>query len=271
MDEREVDVFQVAPRHGRGLLILTAAIAIALSACSGGSATPSPAPAATSSDGSTPQPTAASTSTDASLGLSGAAAALANRNSFQFTMTVAGDNLSDTLATLPGAGNSGNGPFSLKGTFVLKPAEAADVTVTGALQIISLDGSDYQDPGITGSFTRTDATGLVDQLSPIAVFAEFNPNASGFTVVGTETKDGLDTDHYQAGKSALAELASIAGIDNATWTADVWIARNGGYPVAISVVAKAADNTIPYQLVFDLTKVDDPGNKVTAPTNVTGA
>jgi hypothetical protein len=265
-------VFQVAPRHGRGLLILTAVIAIAFSACSGGSATPSPAPtAAPSIDASTPQPSAASTSTDTGLGLGGAAAAMANMSSFKFTMTVAGDNLSDTLATLPGAGNSGNGAFSLKGTFVLKPAKAADVTVTGALHIISVDGSDYQDPGITGSFTKTDATGLVDSLSPIAVYAEFNPNASGFTDIGTETKDGVDTDHYQAGKSALAEFASIAGVDNATWTADVWVARNGGYPVSISVVAKAADNTIPYELVFDITKVDDPGNKVTAPTNVTGA
>ncbi len=265
-------MFQVAPRHGRGLLILTAVIAIAFSACSGGSATPSPAPtAAPSIDASTPQPSAASTSTDTGLGLGGAAAAMANMSSFKFTMTVAGDNLSDTLATLPGAGNSGNGAFSLKGTFVLKPAKAADVTVTGALHIISVDGSDYQDPGITGSFTKTDATGLVDSLSPIAVYAEFNPNASGFTDIGTETKDGVDTDHYQAGKSALAEFASIAGVDNATWTADVWVARNGGYPVSISVVAKAADNTIPYELVFDITKVDDPGNKVTAPTNVTGA
>ena len=264
-------MFQVPPRHGRGLLILTAVISIVFSACSGGSSTPSPAPAATSSDQSTPQPTAASTSTYTGPILGGAAAAMANISSFQFTMTVAGDNLSDTLATLPGAGNSGNGPFSLKGTFVLKPAKAADVTVTGALHIISVDGSDYQDPGITGSFTKTDATGLVDSLSPIAVYAEFNPNASGFTLVGTETKDGIDTDHYQAGKSALAELASIAGVDNATWTADVWIARSSGYPISVSVVAKASDNTIPYEIVFDLTKVDDPGNKVTAPTNVTGA
>jgi hypothetical protein len=266
-------VFQVAPRHGRGLLVLTAVIAIAFSACSGGSATPSASASAaqTSIDTSTPQPTAASTSTDAGAGLGSAAAAMANMTSFKFTMTVEGDNLSDTLATLPGAANSGNGPFSLKGTFVLKPTKAADVTVTGALHIISVDGSDYQDPGIVGSFTKTDAAGLTDSLSPISVYAEVNPNPAGFTIIGTETKDGVDTDHYQAGKSALAELASIAGVDNATWTADIWIARTGGYPVSVSVVAKAADGSIPYEIVFDLTKIDDPGNNVTAPTNVTGA
>jgi hypothetical protein len=266
-------VFQVAPRHGRGLLVLTAVIAIAFSACSGGSATPSASatPAPTSVDTSTPQPTAASSPTDSGAGLAGAVAALSNVSSFKFTMTVAGDNLSDTLATLPGAANSGNGPFSLKGTFVLKPAKAADVTVTGALHIISVDGSDYQDPGIVGSFTKTDTTGLTDSLSPIAVYGEVNLNPAGFTNIGMETKDSVDTDHYQAGKSALAELASIAGVDNATWTADVWIARTGGYPVSVSIVAKAADNSIPYEVVFDITKVDDPGNKVTAPTNVTGA
>lgn len=265
-------MFQVAPRHGRGLLIVSAVIAIALSACSGSSATPSAtATAAPSIDNSTPQPTTASTPTDTGPGLGGAAAAMANMSSFKFTMTVAGDNLSDTLATLPGAGNSGNGPFNLKGTFVLKPAKAADVTVTDALHIISVDGSDYQDPGITGAFTKTDATGLVDSLSPIAVYGEVNPNPAGFANIGMETKDGVDTDHYQAGKSALAELASIAGVDNATWTTDIWVARSGGYPVSVAVVAKAADNSIPYEIVFDITKVDDPGNKVTAPTNVTGA
>jgi hypothetical protein len=196
---------------------------------------------------------------------------MANMSSFRFTMAVAGGSLSDTLATLPGLADSGDGPFNLTGTFVLKPAKAADVTVTGALHIISLEGSDYQDPGITGSFTRVDATGLVDSLSPVAVYTAFNPTANGFTRIGSESRDGVDTDHYQAGKSALAELASVAGVDNATWTADIWIARTGGYPVSVAVVAKAADNSIPFEIVFDITKVDDPANKVTAPTNVTGA
>jgi hypothetical protein len=265
-------VFQVAPRHGRGLLILTAVVAIAFSGCSGGSATPSPAASsAPSADTSTSQPSAPGTSADTGPSLSGAAAAMANMSSFRFTMTVAGGSLSDTLATLPGSADSGDGPFSLKGTFVLKPAKAADVTVAGALQIISIEGSDYQDPGITGSFTRIDATGLVDSLSPVAVYTAFNPSVNGYTKIGSEAKDGVDTDHYQAGKSALAELASVAGVDNATWTADIWIARIGGYPVSVAVVAKAADNSIPYEIVFDLTKVDDPANKVTVPTNVTGA
>ena len=265
-------MLQVAPRRGLGLLAFVAVLSIAFCACSSGTATPSAAATGASSmDASGTQPSASGTATSSTPDLAGAAAAMTNMTSFNFTMTVAGDSLSDTLATLPGAANSGNGPFSLHGTFVLKPAEAADVTVTGALHIISIGGSDYQDPGITGVFTKTDATGLVDTLSPIAVYSALNPSPGGFTDLGTEQKNGVAADHFQAGKSALAELASIAGVDNATWTADVWIADNGGYPVSVAVVAKAADNSIPYEIIFDITKVDDPGNTVTAPTNVTGA
>jgi hypothetical protein len=264
-------VFQVAPRRGRGLLILTAVVSVAFSACSGGSATPSAAPTpTTSADTSTMQPTSTPTA-DTGPGLGGAVAAWANVTSYQFTMTLAGGSFDDMYASVGGT-PSANAAYPVKGTVVQKPDKNEDVTI-GDLHLVETGRSDYIDMGNTGSFTKTDVqgAGLTDQWTPASIYAGFNPSPIGYDLVGSETKNGVQADHYQASKSTLAELGSVAGVDNATWTADIWIASTGGYPVAVAVTAKAADNTIAYEIVFNLTKIDDPANKVNAPANVTGA
>jgi hypothetical protein len=175
----------------------------------------------------------------------------------------------DTLSNLPDAPDSGI--FKVNGTYILKPAMAADITVVGLLHAISVGGNDYQDVGLTGSFTEGESTGqsLADELSPVAIYSAFD--FSGYNFVASESKDGVDADHYRAGDSALAELASVSGVASATWTADVWIAHAGGYPVALSIVATASDKSIAFERTFDLTDVDSASNKVTAPTNISGA
>ena len=267
-------MFQVAPRHGRGLLILTAVAAIALSACGGGSKTSAPAgPTATSSITSldTSQPSAGDQPTDNASPLDGAAAALAGLNSYKFKMTVLGGDLSDTLSGMPGA--PANNVFKVSGTYIFAPAAAVDLTVAGSLHEISVGGNDYQDVGAQGSFTQSDApTALVDQLSPAAIYSAFD-FTSGFALVASKTTDPAGTDHYQAGDSALVEFASVSGVQNANWTADLWISKDGGYPVSISIVAAASatDKTVVYERTFELMDVNAATNTVTAPTNVTGA
>jgi len=263
-----------AQRQGSRSLVLLAGIALAVSACGGGSATTGPSTSGGNGESSAPSATSVSSAGPTETtgpSLSGAAGALAGLNSYRFTMTLAGGAVSDTLSNLPGPGSGGNGPFDLSGTFILTPAKAADVTVAGALHIVSVGGSDYQDPGITGSFTKTDTTGIIDSLSPAVAFASLASFSGGFDAVGSETKNGVDTVHFQAGSSALAELASVASVKDATWTADIWVATDGGYPASVDIEAKASDNSIAYEIRFDLTNVNDPANSVTAPTNVTGA
>ncbi len=260
-----------AQRQGRRSLVLLAGIALAVSACGGSSATPTPSATGESTSPSATSVASAGPTDTTGPSLSGAAGALAGLSSYKFTMTLAGGAVNDTLSNLPGPGNGGNGPFDLSGTFILIPAKAADVTVAGALHIVSVGGSDYQDPGITGAFTKTDTTGIVDSLSPAAAFASLASFSGGFDAVGSETKNGVDAVHFQAGSSALAELASVAAVQNATWTADIWVASDGGYPVSVAIEAKASDDSIAYEIRFDLTNVNDPANSVTAPTNVTGA
>jgi hypothetical protein len=269
-------MFRFAQRQTRGLLVFLAVMAIALSACGGSSTTASPNAAPGSSGGSNPGATGNSgaTNNNGGTGLNAAASAFANVNSYKFSMTLAGGTFSSMLSMLPALSASGNAPFTMSGTITVKPEKAADITIAG-LHIIEIGGYDYIDMGGTGGFDQIPISGtrLADRFSPATMFSSaIDPStAGGYNNVGTETKNGVQADHYQASSAALAELGSIAGITAATWTADVWIAQDGGYPVSMAIIGKADDNSIAYEVLFDITNVNDPANKVTAPTNVTGA
>ena len=284
MDAVEVDVFQVAQRQTRGLLIFAVAAAISLSACGGGSATPTP-PASTATSTGASQPTATGQATAAvTVDLGSALAALEGVTSYKFTMTETGGSLGDTLSMLP-IPQTGIPSFTMSGTVILKPAKAGDVTVKATLHVISIGGFDYADIGLTGAFTKNDSatTSLIDSLSPIAVYSStFGSSfdfAAGFNKKGSETKNGVDSDFYQAtdaGSAALAELGSVAGLGDLTWTGEIWVAKKGGYPVSMTITASSlatatSEASVMYARSFDITKVNDAGNKVTAPTNVTGA
>lgn len=263
-------MFQVVPRRGRDLLILAAVIAVA--ACGGGSPTPS---TATSSPSPVPteQPSAVVTpspSPSGGPGLAGAGAAMANLTSYKFTMTLAGGPFDDMYSNVGGSPASETSAFSVKGTVVLTPAKGTDVTI-GQLHIVETGGFDYIDLDGSG-FTQTQVqgAGLTDQWTPGSMFSAYGPSATGFNDIGPETKNGVAAEHYQAGAAALAEMGSVAGVANATWTADIWIAADGGYPVGVAIVAKASDNSLAYEMLFDLTNVNDPTNSVTTPANVIG-
>ena len=274
-------MFGVAQRQGRGLLILTAVAALALSACGGGSQTP--APSATDVNPSASLPIATSSPTgNGSPVLAGAADALASLTSYKFRMTQAGTDSVNQVADLTGNASSSNGSVMFNGTVILKPDKAAEVTTTG-LHIISVGGFDYMDVGNAGfakmaadspgaspsSGASPSPASISDPFTPAQVFSDIR--MSGYSNVGSETKNDVSSDHYQAGASALAELGSVSGVKGATWSADIWIAKDGGYPVSIAIVATAKDGTIPYETTFDLTNINDAANKVTAPENVMGA
>jgi hypothetical protein len=113
---------------------------------------------------------------------------------------------------------------------------------------------------------------MADSFAPSTMFSSMmDPSTmAGFTKVGTEQKNGVTADHYQASQAALAEFGSAFDVTGATWSADIWIATNGGYPVSMAIIGTAADKSIAYEILFDITNVNDPANVVTAPTNVTG-
>jgi len=264
-------MFGVAQRQGRGLLILTAVAALALSACGGGSQTPAPSATDVNPSASLPIATSSPIGNGGPI-LAGAADALASLTSYKFRMTQAGTESVNTLADLTrnAPSPSANGLVAFTGTVITKPNRAADVTTAG-LHVIYVDSFDYMDVGNTGAFgqIQADSTSQSDPFTPAHVFS--NIRMSGYSNVGSEPKNGVPSDHYQAGASALAELGSVSEVKGATWSADIWIAKDGGYPVSIALIATAKDGTIPYETTFDLTNINDAANKVTAPEHVVGA
>ena len=205
--------------------------------------------------------------------LSGAASAFSTISSYKFSMTLAGGDFGSILSALNPGSSSDNAPFTMSGTITLTPKKAADIDMAG-FHMIEIDGYDYLDMGGTGSFFKTPASGssLADSFSPSTMFSSAIDTSAGngWTKVGTETKNGVSADHYQASTSALAEYGSSLGVTDATWSADVWIATDGGYPVSMDILATASDNSVAYEIKFDITNVNDPANTITAPTNVTG-
>jgi hypothetical protein len=252
-------------------------MAIALSACSssgGGLALPTAnnpvGTNAANNPAGTNNPAATVVPGGGGAGLSGADAAFANITSYKFSMTLAGGSFGSMLSALGGAGATGGGAITVAGTVTTNP-QAADVTMAG-IHIIEVGGFDYMDLG-TGSFIKSPQTGsssMADSFSPSTMFSDSLGTASGYNKVGSESKNGVDTDHYQASQSTLTGLSSVAGVANATWTGDVWIAKNGGYPVSMAIMAKASDNSVAYEIMFDITNINDSSLKVTAPTNVMG-
>ncbi|HEX7491864.1 MAG TPA: hypothetical protein VF337_09210 [Candidatus Limnocylindrales bacterium] len=259
--------------QSRGMILLAVA-AFALGACGGSSATS--APSATPTPSPTVEPSATEQPTPGGASLADAAKNFADVTSFQFTMTIEGGSLGDTLSLLPAA-NTDNATFDLKGAYILKPdsAMAADVTVTGSIHVISGGGFDYVDSSGSG-YTQKDATNgsYADSLSPVAFFTAID-FSTGYNLQGTDTKNGVETDHYIAndsGVAALKKMGSVASVPDANWTSEVWIAKTGGWPIKLAVTATVTGGTtVVFQRLFDITQVNDPANKVTIPTNVTGA
>jgi hypothetical protein len=286
----EVRMFGEAAKHGGSLLAVAAVVAFALSACSGNSATP--VPSATPTAEATPTVAASTGPTGpAASGCDMAAAgtALADLDSYEFEMTLAGAAADTALQNLPlDQANS----YTLRGTIVNSPAAGADITI-GSFHVIEVGGYDYIDSDGNGSFTQvstgsnpgsgdTAAASLGPEASPTSLVSAFTPqelyagtlgesSSATYTDAGPETKNGIAAERCSADSAALEIFGSMLGISDAAWASEVWIAQDGGYPVAVSLTATNTDNTLAYELDLSLTKVNDPSNQVVAPTNIAGA
>ena len=253
-------MLQLDRQRSRGRVVLLAVMVMALSACAGTSTT-----VGASNSSATGSP-------DTELGA--AASALANVSSYDFSMTLAGGKFSSMLSMLPTSSAVGDAPFTIGGTIIVKPHEAADIKLIG-LHIIETGGQDYLDMSGTGRFDQItiDGTKLAERFSPATMFsiAVNSSTVGGYDRVGSDIKNGVQADHYQASSAGLATIGSIAAIAGATWAADVWITHEGGYPVSVAVIGTDGNGSIVYEVVFDISNVNDPANKVAAPTNVTGA
>ena len=255
-------MFQSVRRQSRALLVLTAIMAIALAACSSSGSTTAPGgnnPPATNAGGG---------GGGGGGGLSGAEAAFANMTSYKFNLTIAGGPYSGMLSMLGSATGTGNAVITVSGTVIVKPEKASDVMLAG-MHTITVGGFDYTDLG-TGQFAKSPSSGTstADSFSPSSMFSSAG-SMSDYSKVGSENKNGVDTDHYQANPSAFTRMGTSLDVPaTAAWTGDIWIATNGGYPVSSAIFAKTSDGAVAFQMTFDITNINDSSLKVTAPANV---
>jgi hypothetical protein len=259
-------------KHGRGLLVLLAVMAIALAACgsSGGGKTSG----ATQGPGQSQATESQATESQATGGdISGAAGALENISSYKFNMVLAGDYWGSMLSSLSALGGNGTGgTYTMSGTIISKPAKAADITILG-IRMIEVEGVTYMDLSGTGTYLSMPSSGesLADSFSPASLLGGMMGSFSGtgFNKVGTEQKNGVTADHYSGTQAAVTELDQMTNLAGATWQIDMWIAQDGGYPVSLNIVG-TTDGQVGFQMTLDVTNINDPANKVTKPTNVTG-
>jgi hypothetical protein len=255
-------MIQALTRQGRVPLVLLMVLAIAVAACGGNKGTTAPGSSATA--GSSAEATEQPSSGGGGADLSGAGSKFSNINSYKFSMTILSSDLTSSLSAL--TGGSANAAIVFSGTVIAKPEKAADISI-GTLRIIEVGGQQYMDLG-SGTFISTPVTGtsMADSFSPAEMFSSVvdASTARDFDKVGTENKNGVSADHYTANAAALAEFGKMTDVTADNWTADLWIATDGGYPVSMAIVGKNA-GTVVYEILFDITNVNDPANKVTAP------
>jgi outer membrane lipoprotein-sorting protein len=239
----------------RGLLALGLAVGLVAAACTSSSAPNVPG-------GGNGLPGAGGTGS-LSSGLSGN---LATLDSYQFSWSFSTSSSGATAAE--------TGSFKTTGTVVNKPTKAYKINDLGMFQIIVIGDKGWMssDNGSTWLADDTYKVGSssLDGLLPDSMYAsDFDSNAGGFTVAGSETKNGIDCFHY-TGASSLGALGAIAGA-NATVKQDLWVSKAGNFPVSgfYGYSASSGGQTGSFGYSFDVTNVNDAANnKVEAPTNV---
>ena len=240
-------------RSVRGLTAAALAAGLIVSACSGGSGNlPFPSTGNGGNNGG---------NNGGSSLISGLSSNLDQLTSYKFTETMGGG--SSGTAASPGD----SGSLQITGTVVNTPTKSISVQEAGASYIAIGDKSWASYDGTT--WIETDDPTSVSDLLPTDLYGTwFDTNSGGFTVAGDESKNGVDCVHYKGNTSLSAGLAAFGA--SANFQADLWVAKNGNYPVSgvYGWVASSQGQTASYGYSFDITNINDPSNTVAAPTNV---
>ena len=263
---------RMTTRGRKPFLILSMIGALVLAAC-GGAASQPPTPGSedTTGQGDKPTPTPivgtdiTTTPGDGSAAFSAATTALDTLDSYAFKVEL------KSVTTANGTSTTTDSVYS--GVNLNKPA------VANSLQIAELDADGKVTSGT--EFVVIGAEAWVRDLGGTewtampaaqagAMFAAFRPEqmfgtyfgafGGNFKKVGTETRNGIDTTHYQGDETIGALLGSIAGMKG-TWTSDAWIANDGGFLVHSEAGVKAATGTDggSFLIVVDITDPNSAG------------
>jgi hypothetical protein len=170
--------------------------------------------------------------------------------------------------------SSADGKVSMTSTIIQTENPAAQFTMIGVdgldggrLDAIVIGDEAWLKPG--GGQWQKSPGGAADfdaaftALSPIDLAAGFESLASAIVKIGPEKKNAVASVHYRA-DSGDAD-AQAAGLTSGS--ADLWLARSGGYLVALLVNGRWDIDGVPtpVTLRIDVTHVNDRANTVKPP------
>jgi hypothetical protein len=239
------------PRAIRRLFGAALAILLVAGAC-GSSAAPA------HSDGPNASGSDASSSGILNTGL---ASGLASLTSYRF---------SESNVPAPGAGPaSSSASYALTGTVVNSPVIAIWIKEVGAqFKVIGSDAWTSVD-GTNWAAADSGDLSLADLLPASEYVTWFDAKASYFAAVGEEVKNSIPCIHYQ-GSSALGSIYVGTSDGPSPFRADIWIAKDGNYPVSgvFGYAAAATGSASSWGFAFDITDVNSAANSVAMPINV---
>ena len=173
-------------------------------------------------------------------------------------------------------GSASPAEFLCEGVVVLGSNPAVDVTVRQSgggspdalLHVVRINGKLWADSG-SGLVETTDATAVAaaEYLLPAALFgAADDTYVARMTTVGVEQQNGVAAVHLVASPDLIEEngAGQQFGLRDATWTWDVWVAKDGGYIVRYELLGTTTAGATA-SLVVDLTEINSAANVVAAP------
>lgn len=238
----------------RSLVAGGLAIALGIAACAGSSPPANPSGSAVGAGPS------ASSGSPLTVGLS---ANLDKLASYRFTESNAG------IAGSAGASSTGTGSYQISGTVINRPLKSIWIGETQGQFILIGSQAWVSADGITWVASDPTDTILTDLLPGHDYATWFDAKASHFRSVGDEPKNGVPCVHYKADPS-LAGAYSDATEAPSSFTAELWVATAGDYPVSgvYSYAAPAGASGGSWGFSFAITHPGDSTNVVAAPTNV---
>ena len=247
-------------------------LAASLTACGSSAATPGASGAtnrASGSHGTVATQAAASHAAQRTADpiLANAPAKLDAQTSYKFKFTLKGGSYASSV----GAG--------VAGTVVNKPSFAVQFTYVDQ-EIIEIHGKNWTKNGSSWTLSPyPDLPTTYDSYGPAILFAHYftASSAAYYTSAGDETVNGVPTTHYKADPTSLTYMTNYWGVTAASGqlapTADIWIAKSGGYPVRwkvaapnVKVVPGSGGSTV-FEFLVDITKANDAGNVIHVPAS----
>lgn len=257
------------------------AIGVLVAAC-GGSATTAPGSTGGTGPGTTEAPGATESgggpggSQDVTAGgaFGTAANALNSLDSYKFDVEISSSS-NNTLGS--------EGTTSFTGTVVHKPSEQqlfdevvkdASGNITSELHFLIIGTDAWTKETAAGTYTAVPAAVVAPMTAAFAAFrpeqlfgTAFGTLGSDYHLEGTETKNGVNTQHFSGDESIGTFFSALSGTSG-SWQSDVWLAVDGGYLVSSNVGAQAATATSAgsFSIDVEITSINDPANVLTPPS-----